>query len=258
MLRRLLFAGLVIAVIWLASPFQTAATGTFVFQTDMFGQQMVPPVNTQVWGFIRFFFNDARTEADFTLDVKGVSSNDVKTVDMFRGAPGTNGVMVRHLSDGGFLTFGGHLTLSASELADFVGGQYYVVLTTKQHPQGEIRGQVYAPCGFVAGAPAGCTDPLFAGIPDPVTQHFVLSGPQPPPPPPAAPPPTATGSATIGTSRPAPTAPPLTTGVGISPPNTGDGGLLAGSDSARAAMVGLSAVIIGVGLIFASGSRGSH
>jgi hypothetical protein len=221
---------IMLAAAGLAAPARPTAGASLVFQTNMFGQNMVPPVNTGVWGFVRFFFNDARTEADYTLDVKGVSSNQVGTVDMFRGAPGTNGTLVRHLSDGGFLTFGGHLKLSAQEIADFVGGNYYVVLTTSAHPQGEIRGQIYVPCGFAGSPPPGCSDPDFAGVPAPAGPHDlnlggisrVLDGTPPPPNEPTAmPAPPAVEPPPGGvTARPGQTG-----GSGILPPNTGDGGL---------------------------------
>ncbi len=260
MARRTVFALLIIVLLWPGGWSRASGANTFVFQTNMFGTGVVPPVKTDAWGFVRFFFNDARTEADYTVDVKGVSSSIVTGADMFRGAPGTNGILVRHLADGGFLTFGGHMKLTPAELADFVNGAFYVELYTVEHPEGEMRGQVYIPSGFLPGTTPDGKDPTFAGIPAPVA-------PQPLP----APPPPASGESAQpnepappnqGAVAPPPTvaqAPPAATGGGrgIQPPNTGDAGLLpSGSGSARAAMVGLAAVIIGVGLIFASGSPG--
>ena len=48
-----------------------ALAATFAFQTDMYGFDNVPAVDTVSYGFVRFFFNEARTEADYNVDVKG-------------------------------------------------------------------------------------------------------------------------------------------------------------------------------------------
>jgi hypothetical protein len=218
----------------------------------MHGENVVPPVSTGVWGFVRFFFNDARTEADYTVDVKGISSSVVTGADMFRGPPGTNGTLVRHLAEVGFLTYGGHLKLSQSELADFVAGAYYVVLYTKAHPEGEIRGQVYVPCGFFGPPPPGCSDPEFAGIPAPTAFHPEASPPLQPTP--SAPGPSlGEGGQSAGSVAPPPARSPAP--GALLPPNTGDGGL-ASDDRAlvQAVLVGLAALIIGAGLIVLSGS----
>ena len=66
------------------------------------GPQVVPPVDSIGWGFVRFFFSQDRLSADYTVDVKGFSGNIVLGADIRRSAPGTNGPIIHHLADGGF------------------------------------------------------------------------------------------------------------------------------------------------------------
>jgi len=148
-----LFLAVPLLVLLLAGPVSRRADATvYEFQVDMFGDQVVPPVSTHAWGFVRFFFNDDRTEASYTVDVKGIGQNVVTGADMHAGAPGANGPAVRHLADGGFIVTAGHLTLTPAELAAFASGNWYVVLKTVDHPEGEIRGQVVVPADFLPGA----------------------------------------------------------------------------------------------------------
>src|SRR5262245_16139672 len=100
----------------------------------MYGSDVVPPVNTVAWGFIRFFWNDSRTAADITVDVKGLSNSLVTGADIYRGRPGTNGSVIRHLSDGNFIVTSTRQTFTQSELEDMVAGNWYVTLTTSNNP----------------------------------------------------------------------------------------------------------------------------
>jgi len=244
--RRILFILLVLAFVWLGAPFQASGNASFVFQTDMFGSNVVPPVQTGAWGFVRFYFDEDRTEADYTVDVKGLSGSLVAGADLRFGAPGVEGPVVRHLADGGFIVTSGRLRLSPSEHDDFIAGNYYVTLYTQEHPDGELRGQVYVPSGFLPGTTPNGTEPTFAGIPAPVLPAIVPSTQAEPP-----------GEAALQAAPDAAVAsdaePPSPRFV-IRPPNTGDGGLLdATKQPVRAVMVGVAAVIIGAGLMFASG-----
>jgi hypothetical protein len=165
----------------------TSTAEPIVLQIDMYGENVVPPVDTHAWGFVRFFFNDDRTEANYTVDIKGYSNSAVTGADIRRGAPGENGPVVFHLTDGDFIVTSGRLTLTPGQLQQFVSGDWYVTLTTTFNPEGEVRGQIIVPDGFV---PAGAASPR---PPQPA-----VSGPAP-----------NNGSGT---------------GV-ISPPNTGNAGL---------------------------------
>ena len=188
MTSRIILALLAPALVALALPFQASAEAPFVFQTDMYGGNHVPPVTSIAWGFVRFFFSEDRLRADYTVDVKGYSGTLVEGADLHRGQPGTNGPVVRHLADGGFIVTAGRLELTPAELEEFVAGEYYVSLKTKGHPEGELRGQVVVPDGF-AKKPEAAPAPVPAR------------------------------------SRVSEDAPP--TGISITPPNTGDAGLAA-------------------------------
>jgi hypothetical protein len=195
---------------------------------------------------VRFFFSEDRAQADYTVDVKGLSGSLVEGADLRLGGPGAEGPVVRHLAGGGFIVTGGRLQLSSSELADLIDGRYYVTLYTKDHPNGELRGQVYVPAGFVPGTTSNGNDRNFVGIPAPIAP----ASPAPAQPLAAAEEPRADAAP----SAPPAEAPPPAFRSPIRPPNTGDGGLISGAqEPVRAAMVGVAAVIIGVGLMFASG-----
>jgi hypothetical protein len=114
----------------------------------MYGTEHVPAVRTQAWGFVRWFFNEQKTEADYTVDVKGLSGNIVSGADVHRGAKGVNGPAIRHLADGGFIVTSGHMRFSTADLNEMAAGNWYVVLKSVEFPNGELRGQVVLPPGF--------------------------------------------------------------------------------------------------------------
>jgi hypothetical protein len=157
----------------------------YVFETEMYGTNVAPPVNTVTWGFFRFFFSEDRLSADVTVDVKGMAGDAVTSADIRRGAPGTNGPVVKHVTDGGFIVTSRRVTFNRAELDEMAAGLWYITLSTRNNPEGELRGQIQPPADFLA--------PLR---------------PPPPPPPPVQQP-----------------APALVTNVPIRPPNTGDAGL---------------------------------
>jgi hypothetical protein len=151
-MKRVLLLVPVLALLHFAG--STSRAEPFVLQIDMYGENVVPAVNTHAWGFVRFFFNDDRSEANYTVDIKGYSGSAVTGADMRSGAPGEDGPVVFHLADGDFIVTSGHLRLTPEQLQAFVSGGWYVTLYTKFHPEGEIRGQVVVPDDFLPGAPA--------------------------------------------------------------------------------------------------------
>jgi hypothetical protein len=190
-----------------------ATAEPIVFQTDMFGAQQVPPVQTNAYGFVRFFFNDARTAADYTVDVKGLATGLVLGADIHRGSPGENGPVVKELATGGFIVAAGHMTLSSRDLQELEDGEWYVSLKTVDHPQGELRGQVVLPPRFQP-----------TPIPPPPAPTVQPAPDVPPPPPDEAPEPPADSEPVEEPPRPT-TPMPLPAGARVLPPNTGDGGL---------------------------------
>ena len=221
MTRRLLtglFALPALLVLALAVSHPSARTThaeAFVFQTDMYGTENLPPVTTVAYGFVRFFFNEDRTAADYNVDVKGYSANVVTGADIHKGAKGVNGPAVKHLADGGFIVTGGHMSLSAQDLRDLEAGLWYVSLKTIDHPEGALRGQVIVPAGFFPSPPTPLVvAPPLADAEPPSTGGVLPAAPQDPVIPTAP-------SQPIAVGEPAPG-----TGPVFRPPNTGDGGLL--------------------------------
>ena len=186
-------------------PADGARGETLVVQTDMYGSETVPPVRTVAYGFVRFFFDETRRNVEYTVDVKGLSGTLVLGADIHRGPPGSNGPVVKHLADGGFIVTSGRLRLSPRELEEMLSGNWYVVVRSRDNPDGEMRGQITLPQNFLP--PSATPEPP----PPPValqTEAEPLPAPEIPAP---------------AVSVPAvPAAPRLD--VRILPPNTGDGG----------------------------------
>ena len=134
----LLFALPVLAAFIALAPQSTEKThAAYVYEVYMYGNNVVPGVNTSIYGFLRFFFNDTMTEADVTVDVKGVSNTGVTGADIRAGKPGANGPVVFHLSDGDFIVTSARIKLTPADLQHMVDGDWYGVLYTTYHPQGE-------------------------------------------------------------------------------------------------------------------------
>jgi hypothetical protein len=178
----------------LARTHETSAAA-YVFETQMFGQNQVPPVNTVGWGFFRFFFNEDRSAADVTVDIKGLAGDAIISADIHRGAAGTNGPVVKHLADGGYIVTAAHVTFTKAELAEMASGNWYISLKTETHPDGELRGQIMPPADFLPSVAAPTAVPTRPAENAPPAQQ------QP--------------------QTPAPSG-----SLVISPPNTGDGGLV--------------------------------
>jgi hypothetical protein len=206
-LKRLIFLSPLV-VLALLLPSTAAGNASYVLQIDLYGDYVVPPVDTHSYGFVRFFFNEDRSEADYTLDVKGYSNNSITGVSIHAGAPGENGPEVMRLSDGNFIVTAGHLTLTPEQQEAFASGGWYLVLTTVFHPEGEMRGQIVVPADFFSPAGVGGYYPPPSDAPGEAPVVSV--------PPPGA----GGGAATAGGA---------TSGGGngglFQPPNTGDGGL---------------------------------
>lgn len=209
-MKRFLFVVPILLLLAASSPTtsQTATAAPFIMETYMYGDQQLPPINTVVYGFVRFFFNDSRTEAEYTVDVKGINGTNVTSADLHRGAKGVRGPVVRHLADGGFITTGGRMSFTQADLNEMAAGNYYVTLSTTEHPDGAIRGQIVLPANFFPGQAAVPTPAVV--LAEPVTQPAV-----------SVPPVQA-----IAQPLSPPSVVQASQAVRITPPNTGDGGLV--------------------------------
>jgi hypothetical protein len=208
----------------LLTPRPAVRAEAFIVQIDMTGSQNVPRVDTQAYGFVRFFFDETRRNAEYTVDVKGISGSLVTGAELRRGQPGTNGPLVRRLADGGFLVTSGRLRLTPAELEEMLSGNWYVVVRTLRHPDGEIRGQVVLPPDFLPPTPATEAAPLPE---QPASGPESQNGPLPPPL--LAIPGEQAGNVALPAMEAVlePVAPAREAGpVRLTPPNTGSAGLL--------------------------------
>jgi len=144
----------VLIALAVALPGGPAKAVSYVYQVDMHGTDQAPPVSTNAWGFVRFFFSDDRASADYTVDVKGVSGSIVTGADIRRGQRGVNGPVVYHLADAGFIVASGHINFRPGDIEDMMAGNWYATLSTATNPGGEMRGQIFLPANFRDPAPS--------------------------------------------------------------------------------------------------------
>lgn len=146
-LRRpaLAFAGAV-----LAGVMASAQAAPVSFSVPLTGAQQVPPVQTQASGKADLTYDPATRVVTWTISFSGLSSP--ATMAHFHGpaAQGKNaGVKVWLSHKGSAVTspLKGQATLSTQDAQEFAAGQLYINVHTKNHPSGEIRGQVVPPKG---------------------------------------------------------------------------------------------------------------
>ena len=146
-LRRsaLAFAGAVLAGFMVS-----AQAAPVSFSVPLTGAQQVPPVQTQGSGKADLTYDPSTRVVTWTITFSGLSSP--ATMAHFHGpaAEGKNaGVKVWLSHKGSAVTspVKGEATLSTQDAQEFAAGQFYINVHTKDHPSGEIRGQVMPPKG---------------------------------------------------------------------------------------------------------------
>jgi hypothetical protein len=144
-ISRLLLASLV----WLGS-MTLAHAAALSFTVPLTGAQQVPAVQTQGTGSADLTYDPATRVVTWALTFSGLSSE--ATMVHFHGpaTAGKNaGVKVWVSEKGAAVTspIKGQATLSEADAKDFLAGQMYLNVHTKDHPSGEIRGQVVPPKG---------------------------------------------------------------------------------------------------------------
>jgi hypothetical protein len=118
------------------------------FTVDLSGAQEVPAVATPATGQAEVTFDPATRVVTWSLQYKDLSG--AATMAHFHGpaAAGANGPVAVWLSkQGGAVDnpIRGEATLSPAQAEQFEAGQWYVNIHSKDHPAGEIRGQVKPP-----------------------------------------------------------------------------------------------------------------
>jgi hypothetical protein len=118
------------------------------FTVQLTGAQQVPPVDTPGSGSADLTYDPGTKVVTWNITFSGLSSD--ATMAHFHGpaASGKNGPVKVWLSEKGAAVTSplkGQATLSSADAQEFVSGQMYINVHTKDHPAGEIRGQVQPP-----------------------------------------------------------------------------------------------------------------
>ena len=139
------------------SPLAFAAQGQ-KFVAQLTGQNEFPPTNTRAIGNLEMELSPDGTISHYVLNVTNISN--VISAQIHEGANGNNGPIIVTLTKG--MMNGGNFSGTLSKgtvysnlfegpfagkhLSDLItlinDGTVYVNINTKQHPQGEIRGQL--------------------------------------------------------------------------------------------------------------------
>jgi hypothetical protein len=109
------------------------------------GADQVPPVQTQASGTANLTYDPSSRVLTWNITTSGLSGP--VTMAHFHGpaASGKNAAPVVWLTQKGSESTGpitGEATLTPEQAQEFSAGQWYVNVHTKDHPAGEIRGQV--------------------------------------------------------------------------------------------------------------------
>jgi hypothetical protein len=124
-----------------------ALAATQSFNVPLTGGQQVPPVDTQGTGTAHLTYNPATHVVTWSITFSNLSS-PATMAHFHNGAQGANGPVVIWLSTKGKAVSSpirGKVTLTADQAQQFTGGQWYVNVHSKDHPAGELRGQVTPP-----------------------------------------------------------------------------------------------------------------
>ena len=119
------------------------------FTVALSGAQQVPPVTTAGTGTASLTWDPATRAVTWSITYSGLSS-PATMAHFHLGAAGKNGPVVIWLSHRGeppSSPITGSATLTPAQAAQFTAGGWYINLHSKDHPAGEIRGQVIVPTG---------------------------------------------------------------------------------------------------------------
>jgi hypothetical protein len=141
-------AALVVAGLAFIAWSGAAQAATETIKVPLTGAEQVPPVMTQGKGMADITFDPSSRVVTWDITYSGLSS-DV-TMAHFHGpaAAGKSGPVALWLSKKGEAVSGpikGEATLTPEQAKQFEAGEWYVNVHTKDHPAGEIRGQVTPP-----------------------------------------------------------------------------------------------------------------
>ncbi|HTW69082.1 MAG TPA: CHRD domain-containing protein [Acetobacteraceae bacterium] len=142
--RRALFALVPLAF---AGSATMALAATMSFNVPLTGAQQVPPVDTPGSGTAHLTYDPATRVVTWSITYSKLSS-PVTMAHFHDGPEGKNGPVVIWLSTKGKAPMSpikGKATLTPDQAQEFLAGDWYINVHSKDHPAGEIRGQVMPP-----------------------------------------------------------------------------------------------------------------
>ena len=144
--RRLVLIAAALVPAGLAASSALAAPATFTVALS--GAQQAPPVQTNGSGTATLTYDPVTLHLTWSVTFSGLSSDP--TMAHFHGPAtmGKNAGVLIWISKQGTppaSPITGETTLTAEQAQQFMAGDWYINLHTKDHPGGEIRGQVSPP-----------------------------------------------------------------------------------------------------------------
>lgn len=145
--RRTLLA--LVPVTWAGSMTAAMAAGK-TFSVSLTGKEQVPPVTTSGSGTANLVYDPATRGLSWSIAFSGLSGPATMAHIHGPAAAGKNAGVEIWLSKKGqppASPFTGSATLTEAQAKQLAAGEMYINVHTKDHPTGEIRGQIVLPQG---------------------------------------------------------------------------------------------------------------
>ena len=144
--RRMMLVGAALVPVGFGASSAMAAPASFA--VPLSGAQQVPPIQTNGSGMATLTYDPATRHLTWSVAFSGLSSD--ATMAHFHGpaATGKNAGVLIWISKQGTpppSPITGETTLTPEQAQQFTAGDWYINVHTKDHPGGEIRGQVTPP-----------------------------------------------------------------------------------------------------------------
>jgi CHRD domain len=143
--RRSLLA--LVPVAW-AGSLTAAMAASMTFSVPLTGAQQVPPVTTSGSGTAELTYDAGTRKLTWSVSYSGLSSAATMAHIHAPAAEGKNAGVEIWLSKKGVTPsspISGAATLTEAQAKQLMAGEMYINVHTKDHPTGEIRGQIVPP-----------------------------------------------------------------------------------------------------------------